>query len=125
MTHLENLPKPLLFYRSATAVSPGASPGASPADTHTLPARPTAPEAPPYMRDVYGWAYVNPRNVHLLDHELVVSVILWGNHLRLQKAAFDEIPAGATVLQPACVYGEFCLRWPRMSAPKAISTWST
>lgn len=103
MTHLENLPKPLLFYRSATT----ASPGASPADTDTLPAIPTVPEAAPYMRDVYSWAYINPRNVHLLDHELVVSAILWGNHRQLQKAAFDEIPAGATVLQPACVYGLF------------------
>jgi len=66
-----------------------------------------APAVPAYLREVYHWAYINPRNVRLLDRELVVSVILWGNHRRLRKAAFDEIPSGSSVLQPACVYGDF------------------
>ena len=37
-----------------------------------------APEIPSYLRDVYYWAYLNPRNVKLLDREIVVSVILRG-----------------------------------------------
>ena len=65
------------------------------------------PNMPDYLRDVYYWSYLNPRNVPLLDHELVVSVILWGNHRRLREAAFAELPPGQRVLQPACVYGDF------------------
>ncbi|MFQ5959360.1 MAG: rhodoquinone biosynthesis methyltransferase RquA, partial [Alphaproteobacteria bacterium] len=64
-------------------------------------------DVPAYLRDVYGWAYLNPRNVRLLDREAAVSVILWGNHRRLQRAAFAELRPGQTVLQPACVYGDF------------------
>jgi ubiquinone/menaquinone biosynthesis C-methylase UbiE len=73
-----------------------------------LPRRPAgAPNIPAYLQDVYYWAYLNPRNVRLLDRELVVSVILWGQHRRLQRAAFTELPPGQRVLQPASVYGDF------------------
>ena len=41
-----------------------------------------APKIPAYLQDIYYWAYLNPRNVRLLDRELVVSVILWGQHRR-------------------------------------------
>lgn len=66
-----------------------------------------APEVPDYLRDVYYWAYLNPRNVKLLDRELVVKVILWGQHERLRRRAFAELAPGQRVLQPACVYGGF------------------
>lgn len=65
------------------------------------------PEVPAYLQEVYYWAYLDPRNVPLLDHEIVVSVILWGNHRRLRQAAFAELRPGQRVLQPACVYGDF------------------
>ena len=66
-----------------------------------------APEIPAYLWETYYWAYLNPRNVRLLDRELVVKVILWGQHRRLRKAAFAELEPGQDVLQPACVYGDF------------------
>ena len=69
---------------------------------------PEPPEVPAYLRDTYHWAYLNPRNVRLLDRELVVSVVLWGNHRRLRRAAFAELRPGQKVLQPAHVYGDFC-----------------
>ncbi len=88
VAQLENPWKPPLFDGAATPASP-------------------TPRIPQYLRDTYDWAYINPRNVRLLDRELVVSIILWGNHRRLQKIAFDEIDPGKTVLQPACVHGDF------------------
>ncbi len=67
-----------------------------------------APAVPAYLHQTYYWAYLNPRNVRLLDRELVVSVILWGNHRRLRRAAFAELRPGERVLQPGHVYGDFC-----------------
>jgi len=64
-------------------------------------------EIPDYLWENYYWAYLNPRNVRLLDRELVVKVILWGQHRRLRSAAFAELVPGQHVLQPACVYGDF------------------
>jgi SAM-dependent methyltransferase len=61
---------------------------------------------PDYLRDVYAWAYLNSRNVRLLDRDIVVSTILWGNNHRLQQAAFAEFEPGQTVLQSAHVYGD-------------------
>lgn len=63
---------------------------------------------PAYLRQVYNWAYLNPLNVKLLDRELVVKVLLWGQHGRLRHAAFSEIEPGQRVYQPAHVYGDFC-----------------
>jgi len=81
------------------------------------PARPTAApvaaggafpvEIPDYLKEVYYWAYLNPRNVRLLDREWVVRMILWGQHRHLRRRAFEEIEPGQRVLQPACVYGDF------------------
>jgi ubiquinone/menaquinone biosynthesis C-methylase UbiE len=77
-------------------------------DSHT-PESPlaSAPELPEYMQKTYFWAYVNPRNVRLLDREIVVRTILWQQHRKLQKLAFSEIQPGQSVLQPASVYGSF------------------
>ena len=65
------------------------------------------PEIPDYLQKTYYWAYLNPRNVRLLDREFVVRTILWQQHIKLQKLAFAEIRAGQSVLQPASVYGSF------------------
>ncbi len=78
---------------TSSYVFPGSSEGASIA-------------IPDYLRDVYAWAYLNPRNVRLLDRDIVVSTILWGNNHRLQQAAFAEFEPGQTVLQSAHVYGD-------------------
>jgi SAM-dependent methyltransferase len=71
------------------------------------PSAASAPAIPDYLVNTYYWAYLNPRNVRLLDRELVVSVILWGQHLRLRREAFRELRPGQKVLQPASVYGDF------------------
>ena len=60
---------------------------------------------PKYMHEVYAWAYLNPRNVKLLDSELIVSSILWGNYKRLKQVVLDEIKPDMNVLQVAHVYG--------------------
>lgn len=65
------------------------------------------PQVPAYLPKNYHWAYLNPRNVQLLDRELVVATILWGNHIRLRQSAFEEIRPGKQVPQPACIYGDF------------------
>ena len=65
------------------------------------------PEIPDYLQDTYYWAYINPRNVKLLDREIVVRTILWQQHRRLQRTAFVEIEPRKRVLQSACVYGSF------------------
>jgi ubiquinone/menaquinone biosynthesis C-methylase UbiE len=77
-----------------------------------------APELPSYLREIYAWAYLNPRNVRLLDREPVVSVILWGNHHRLRRAACAELLPGQRVLQPACVYGDFSPALARHLGPE-------
>ena len=77
-----------------------------------------APEIPAYLRDIYYWAYLNPRNVRLLDRELVVSIILWGQHRRLQRAALAELRPGQRVLQPASVYGDFSPGLARHLGPR-------
>ncbi len=60
---------------------------------------------PPYLRDVYRWAYLDPRNARLLDHEAVVTALLWGNSRRLRRALLAEISPGQKVMQAAHVYG--------------------
>jgi ubiquinone/menaquinone biosynthesis C-methylase UbiE len=77
-----------------------------------------AAQLPAYLQEIYSWAYLNPRNVRLLDRELVVSVILWGNHHRLRRAACAELLPGQRVLQPACVYGDFSPALARHLGPE-------
>jgi SAM-dependent methyltransferase len=84
-----------LIGRRMGAPSPGQFPLNS-GRRHALPA---------YLRDVYSWAYLNPRNARLLDNELVVNTLLWGNSGRLRRALLAEITAGDRVLQAAHVYG--------------------
>jgi ubiquinone/menaquinone biosynthesis C-methylase UbiE len=65
------------------------------------------PEIPEYMQEIYYWAYLNPRNVRLLNRESVVRLILWQQHTRLRRAAFAEVEPGQKVLQSTCVYGQY------------------
>ena len=65
------------------------------------------PEIHDYLQDTYYWAYISPRNVPLLDREIVVRTILWQQHNKLQRLAFSEIEPGQSVMQPASVYGSF------------------
>lgn len=64
-------------------------------------------QVPDYLSEIYHWAYLSPRNAALLDREPVVSAILWGQHRRLQRAAFAEIEPGSKAFLPAHVYGGF------------------
>jgi ubiquinone/menaquinone biosynthesis C-methylase UbiE len=73
----------------------------------TILRRDAGPVIPRYLRDTYTWAYLNPRNVELLDREPVVATILWFQHHKLQRMALTEIDPGSKVLQTACVYGDF------------------
>lgn len=82
---------------------------ANPAREESLPKSTASakPKIPAYLQDTYYWAYISPRNVRLLDREIVVRTILWQQHLKLQRLAFAEIRPGQSVLQPASVYGSF------------------
>jgi SAM-dependent methyltransferase len=60
---------------------------------------------PDYLAQTYTWAYLDPRTVRLLDREIVVNAILWGNYRRLVRAACAEFLPGERVLQAASVYG--------------------
>lgn len=65
---------------------------------------------PSYMEEVYDWAYINPRNVELLDRCWIVDVLLFGNARRLMKAAVAEIAPAHKVLMAAHVYGDLVNR---------------
>jgi SAM-dependent methyltransferase len=77
-------------------VSPDPSEAAPPREVAAIPA---------YLREVYGWAYLNPINAGLLDRDVVVSAILLGNNGRLRRALLSEIEPGQRVLHAAHVYG--------------------
>jgi len=62
---------------------------------------------PDYLRSVYGWAYLTPWLASLLDRQLVVQAILWGNAQKLIDEVLSELSPGQTVFQPAAVYGDF------------------
>ncbi|MDH3688392.1 MAG: rhodoquinone biosynthesis methyltransferase RquA [Gammaproteobacteria bacterium] len=77
--------------------------------THTALAASTRldadPVIPPYLREVYEWAYLNTTNARWLDCNAVVTAILLGNNARLRRILLSEIIAGQKVLQAAHVYG--------------------
>jgi ubiquinone/menaquinone biosynthesis C-methylase UbiE len=83
--------------------------------TQELPVRHS--KVPAYLSDVYHWSYLHPRHVPWLDRESVVSLILWGQHNALRRAAFNEIAPGASVLQAAAVYGQFSVELARHLGP--------
>lgn len=77
------------------------------------------PSIPDYLKEIYYWAYLDPRNVRVLDREWVVRIILWFQHYKLQHAAFAELEPGQKVLQVASVYGDFCPNLARHLGPEA------
>lgn len=97
--------KPASSFR--TAATTGAQTGNQPP---TLAPAAVTPKVPDYLQDTYYWAYINPRNVKLLDREIVVRTILWQQHNKLRDTAFAEIEPGQRVMQSACVYGSFSAR---------------
>jgi SAM-dependent methyltransferase len=62
---------------------------------------------PAYLRDVYRWAYLTPWLTRVLDRQLVVQAILWGNAQRLINEVLARVRPGDHVFQPAAVYGDF------------------
>jgi len=60
---------------------------------------------PDYLARTYAWAYLDPRTVPLLDREIVVNTILWGNYRRLVREVCAQFHPGQHVLQAASVYG--------------------
>lgn len=83
----------------------GLADGAESVPRLSRPAVPLSLTVPAYLEDYYHWAYLDPRNVRLLDRDSVVTTILWGNNKRLQRAAFGEFAPGERVLFAAHVYG--------------------
>ena len=73
---------------------------------------------PAYLHETYAWAYLNPRNVHLLDRDLVVLAILWGNDWRLRRAVINELRPGEDVLQVSHVYGSIIPNLARLVGPR-------
>jgi ubiquinone/menaquinone biosynthesis C-methylase UbiE len=62
---------------------------------------------PDYLRDVYGWAYLTPWLTRILDRQVVVQAILWGNAQRLIEDVLAAVKPGERIFQPAAVYGSF------------------
>jgi hypothetical protein len=52
---------------------------------------------PAYLREVYGWAYLNRANARLLDRDAVVSAILLGNNRGGQLDVIDLVPLQAAL----------------------------
>lgn len=100
-----------------TAKNPVAAPRPQKADIVRFPG---TPEIPPYMHEVYEWAYVNPFNVSLLDRDWVVGSILLGNSGRLERAFLEEISSGKRVLQAAHVYGSVIPDLARKIGPEGF-----
>ncbi len=70
------------------------------------------PPIPDYLQDTYWWAYLHPNSFWFFEREWVVNLILWGNMKKLTNAVLDEmdLKANSSVLQVACVYGDFSNR---------------
>jgi len=73
---------------------------------------------PHYMRDVYTWAYIDPRWVRRLDNGLVVKVLLFFNDTRLMRAYLARIKPGMHVWQVAHVYGSLVRRVAQKIGPQ-------
>ena len=74
-----------------------------------LAAVPASPEIPDYLEETYWWAYLHPKALKFFEREWMVNLILWGNMNRLTQAVIGDLDVapGSTVLQVACVYGDF------------------
>ena len=70
------------------------------------------PSIPDYLQDTYWWAYLHPKSLVFFEREWVVNLILWGNMHKLTRTVLDEmnLQPNSSVLQVACVYGDFSNR---------------
>jgi ubiquinone/menaquinone biosynthesis C-methylase UbiE len=70
------------------------------------------PPIPDYLQDTYWWAYLHPGSLWFFEREWVVNLILWGNMNKLTAAVLDDMQPqpNSSVLQVACVYGNFSNR---------------
>jgi len=82
---------------------------------------PRAIPIPRYLEQVYWWAYVHPKAVHLFEREWLVNLILFNNYGRLRDAALAELgtQVQGKTLQVACVYGNLTPRLRERLAPDA------
>ncbi len=78
----------------------------------------STPPIPTYLDEIYHWAYLDPDNVRLLDRDLVVGAILWGNGKRLWRALIDEVHPGDNLLQVSHVYGSAIPNLARFIGPR-------
>ncbi|MEY2655404.1 MAG: hypothetical protein RLZZ524_2432 [Pseudomonadota bacterium] len=71
-------------------------------------ARAATPKVPGYLTEVYNWAYVHPRALHVFERQWLVNAILFGNyrHLRDEALAMLGSSLPGRSLQIACVYGD-------------------
>lgn len=78
---------------------------------HIVPMVPS-PVIPDYLQDTYWWAYTHPKSVWVFEREWLVNLILWGNMRKLTNEVLDEMGLSrhSSVLQIACVYGDFSNR---------------
>jgi len=87
-------------------------------ESDTWSASVSTPPIPAYLDEVYHWAYLDPQKVQLLDRDLVVGAILWGNDKRLRRALMDEVRPGDSVLQVSHVYGSAIPDLARFVGPR-------
>ncbi|HVZ43417.1 MAG TPA: rhodoquinone biosynthesis methyltransferase RquA [Ramlibacter sp.] len=76
---------------------------------------------PRYLEQVYWWAYVHPKAVHVFEREWLVNLILFGNYGRLRDAALADLgeEIRGRTLQIACVYGNLTPKLRERLAPDA------
>lgn len=60
---------------------------------------------PDYMEKIYTWCYVKPKNVKMLDRQLVVQAILFGYFQPLANMVCEELKPGQKLLQCGSTYG--------------------
>jgi SAM-dependent methyltransferase len=69
-----------------------------------------AAELPSYLKEVYDWAYINPRHAAWLDHDWVVRVLLFAHDQCLIGALLQQLQPGMKVWLVAHVYGSLVRR---------------
>ena len=103
------------------AVPAFAAVGAGPASGTADPAATCALPIPRYLQQVYWWAYVHPKAVHVFEREWLVNAILFGNYGRLRDEALADLGGTVTgrTLQVACVYGNLTPKLQMRLGPQA------
>jgi ubiquinone/menaquinone biosynthesis C-methylase UbiE len=92
-------------------------------DTSLLASGPTGftpVTVPDYLEKTYWWAYTHPNAVRVFERQWLVNLILWGNFSRLRDMALQEMGdvIQGSVLQVACVYGDFTQHLVRRLGPR-------